>query len=254
MAFPRVNGRFVFASLAACLFTLLFGSLVTLGALLHLPRAWIDRGCQLWGRWILSCASVRVRFEGLEHLPAGSAVLVGNHQGMFEIIALIAYLPRQPKFVAKAEVFRIPLFGQALRVLGHIAVERDNPDKAIASIRKGTAQLRARGDQVVFFPEGTRTRDGRLKPFKKGAFVFALESGLPLIPFAVEGSYQALPPKQKVIHPGLIRIRFLPQINTTPFNFETRDQLRDLASDKIARAVDQLRQTQPISEQLTGNS
>lgn len=246
MSAPRVNRRFVFAALVAAFSTFLFGNAVIVGAFLHFQRAWMDRCSQIWARWILSAAGVTVQFEGLEQLPAGPAVLVGNHQGVFEILGLIAYLPHQPVFVTKQEAFSVPVFGTALKALGHIAVDRENPEKAIASIQKGTEQLRIRGDQVVFFPEGTRTRDGKLKPFKKGAFAFALQSTLPLIPFAVEGSYQALPPKQKVIHPGVVRIRFLTPIDTTGLSFEDREQVRDLAFERISAAVDRLRQTQPL--------
>lgn len=243
----RINARFVAAALAAAFYTLLFGSLVILGAFLHVPRAWLDVCCRLWGRGILNWAGIRVQLEGLSHLPQTSAVLVGNHQGIFEILALIAYLPNQPVFVGKQEAFRIPLFGHAMRAFGHIAIDREDREQAITSIRQGAERLKAHNDQVVFFPEGTRTRDGKLKPFKKGAFVFALESDLKIVPFAVDGSFQALPPGRRVIYPGLVRLRFLPPIDTMGYDHTQRDQLRDLTRDRIAAAVSQMRETQPLT-------
>lgn len=247
MSAPRINGRFVFAALSALLSTLTMGGLVFLGFLFRVPKTWIDSFCGTWARWILISAGIKIEFEGLEHLPPGPSVLVGNHQGVFEILGLIGYLEPQPVFVTKLEAFKVPFFGQALHLLGHIAVDRGDSEKAIASIQKGTEQLKARGDRVVFFPEGTRTRDGHLKPFKKGAFVFALQSGLPLIPFAVEGSYQALPPKQKVIHAGVVRIRFLPAIDISHMSMDDREALTEQAYGVIAAGLDAMRQTRPLN-------
>ncbi|MGE3728811.1 MAG: lysophospholipid acyltransferase family protein, partial [Candidatus Sericytochromatia bacterium] len=99
-----------------------------------------------------------------------------------------------------------------------------NSEKAITSIQTGTQQLLKRQQQVIFFPEGTRTRDGKMLPFKKGAFVFALESGLPMVPFCVRGSYEALPPGVKVVRPGLIEVAFLAPIDPASYpSFATKE-------------------------------
>jgi 1-acyl-sn-glycerol-3-phosphate acyltransferase len=162
----------------------------------------------------------------LEDLPATPAVLVGNHQGMFDILVLMKYLPRPPVFVAKQELFRIPVLGPGMRAFGHISVDRKNSEKAIASIQTGKEQLLKYQQQVIFFPEGTRTRDGKMLPFKKGAFVFALESGLPIVPFCVRGSYEALPPGVKVVRPGLIEVAFLTPIDPATYPaFATKEEL-----------------------------
>lgn len=247
---PQINARFVLAGLFTALLTALFGSGAILGALLHFPERWSDGCSRLWARWILWAADMQVEIQGLENLPQESVVLVGNHQGVFDILALLAYLPRPPVFVAKHTLFRVPIFGQALTAQGHIPVNRSNHEKAIASIKKGTETLLKRGRQVVFFPEGTRTRDGQMKPFKKGAFVFAIESGLPLVPFAIEGSYHALPPERKVIQPGTIRICFLPPIPSQNYTFETRNELLEQSRQHIFDTLQELQAptaTQSIS-------
>ncbi len=251
MSQTRINGRFIYAAILTAFYTLTMGSLVIVGALFRFPRAWPDACTRIWSRGILRAAGIRIEFIGLEHLPSHSSVLVGNHQGVFEILALLGYLSKPPMFVTKLEAFKIPIFGQALHALGHIAVDRGDTDKAVASIREGAQRLKIRKDHVVFFPEGTRTRDGQLKPFKKGAFVFALESGLPIVPFAVDGSYQALPPRQKVVLPGLVKIQFFPAIETQQSNLEQREQLRDQTYEVIAAGISQLRATQPLPEPLT---
>lgn len=247
MAASRINGRFVIAAITTAVCTLVLGSLVFLGALLHiLSRPFMDWASRSWARAILSSAKIKIQLEGLENLPSESAVLVGNHQGVFEILGFIACLPRQPVFVAKQEAFKVPIFGQALTALGHIPVDRKDNEKAIASIQAGAKRLKASGDQVVFYPEGTRTRDGHLQPFKKGAFVFAIESQLPLVPFVVEGSFQSLPPKHKVVIPGVVRIRFLPMIEVKDYGIEDREALKELAFERISAALNQMRTTQPL--------
>lgn len=248
MSQSRTNARFVVSALVAALSTFIFGSLAILGALLRFPRSWIHGCTQFWARWILNTAGITIQLEGLEHLPKHSAVLVGNHQGVFEILGLLAYLEPPPVFVTKQEAFKVPIFGRAMLAAGHIPVDRRDTEKAVANIREGARRLRVHGDHVVFFPEGTRTRDGQLKPFKKGAFVFALESGLPLVPFAVDGSYQGLPPGKRVVLPGVVKIRFFPLIETSQFSLEQREQLRDQTYEVIAAGVTQLRGTEPLPE------
>lgn len=190
-----------------------------------------------WSKVILKASGVQVKIEGLENLPPTPAVLVGNHQGVFDILALIKDLPTPPVFVAKHSLFKVPLFGPCLKVLGHIPVDRSNRERAIASIRKGTEQLKERGDHVIFFAEGTRTRNGELLAFKKGAFVFALESGLPIVPFTLDGSYQALPPGKKVVNPGTVTVRFLEAIKTEEFTLEQREELTELTYQRIAECL-----------------
>lgn len=248
---PRLNGRFIFASFHAAIATLIFGLMVIVFGLFKAPMKWSEWASISWARWILWASAMDVQLSGLNHLPSTPAVLVGNHQGMFDILVLIRHLPRPPVFVAKQELFRIPVFGPGMRALGHIPVDRKNSEKAIASIQTGTRQLMKHQQQVIFFPEGTRTRDGKMKPFKKGAFVFALESGLPIVPFCVRGSYEALPPGVKVVRPGLIEVAFLPAIDPATYPSFTHkealidhvyavieNQLMEMEADFAARNAD----------------
>lgn len=214
---PRLNGRFIYASFHAVLATFIFAILVMIFTLFRAPLKWSEWASICWSRWILWASAMEVKLYGLENLPPTPAVLVGNHQGMFDILVLMKHLPRPPVFVAKQELFRIPVLGAGMRAFGHISVDRKNSEKAISSIQTGTQQLLKYQQQVIFFPEGTRTRDGKMLPFKKGAFVFALESGLPIVPFCVRGSYEALPPGVKVVRPGLIEVTFLPPVEPTTY-------------------------------------
>lgn len=232
-----MNFRFLFCACIVLFLTLTIGPAVLFGALLRLPRPWLDAGCILWSRWILKAAGVPVDIKGLEDLPPAPAILVGNHQGLMDILALIVLLPRPPVFVAKKELFRLPIFGQVLHLMGHVCVDRSNRDKAIASINRARERLHQDQTYVVFFPEGTRTRDGQMQPFKKGAFVFALETGLPLIPFAIDGSYQAQPPKTTRLNPGPIHVQVLPPIDTQAYSLEQKEELVALAEMQVKTAL-----------------
>lgn len=241
-----LNGRFIWVSMFTAFITAIVASSAILIAFFRLPESWLDIGSRIWARSILRVSGMTVTFEGLENFSSESAVLISNHQGFYDILVLLAYLPRPPVFVAKASVFRVPLFGQAMKAVGHIPIDRSNREKAIASIQKGTLNLKKHKRKVVFFPEGTRTRDGEMKPFKKGAFVFAIESGLPLIPLAIEGSYQALPPKRKAVCPGNIHVKILPPITSSDYSIEQRDELLNESYQVINEAVTALRKPKAL--------
>jgi 1-acyl-sn-glycerol-3-phosphate acyltransferase len=222
---PSINLRFIYASFHALLSTLVFASFVIFAALFRAPLRCFEWAAHSWSGWILWASAMDVHLSGLENLPPTSAVLVGNHQGMFDILVLLRHIPHPPVFVAKQELFYVPLFGQGLRAVGHIPVDRKNSEKAIASIQKGAKQLAKNQQHVTFFPEGTRTRDGKLLPFKKGAFVFALESGLPIVPFCIRGSYEALPPGVRVVRPGRIDVTFLQPIDPSTYADTNKEEL-----------------------------
>ena len=236
---PELNFRFIYASLHALLATTVLGSTAIVGVCLRMPLQWLEAISWLWAHWILWGAGIRVRITGLEHLPAHPVVMIGNHQGLLDILALIQNLPHPPVFVAKKELFSIPIFGPALHFLGHIPIDRKDSAKAIQSIQMGTAQLKKNNQQIVFFPEGTRTRDGSLGEFKKGAFVFALESHLPLVPFVIRGSYEALPPGKKIVRSGWIDVEFLSPVDTRDYPVADKERLRAEIHNRIREKLGQ---------------
>lgn len=235
---PPVNGRFIFCAFNAIIATILLGLLVLFTTFLRLPLRISEKISVLWASWILWSAQIRVVIHGLEHLPSEPAVLVCNHQGMFDILVLIRYLPRPPVFIAKQELFKIPIFGQGLRCLGHIPIDRRNKEKAINSIQQGTKKLHKNNQQVMFFPEGTRTKTGEILAFKKGAFVFAKESGLPIIPMIIEGSFKALPPGVRVLQPGVIHLKILPPC--FPDRFAETESLMNYVREQMCTHFKQL--------------
>ena len=148
--------------------------------------------------------------------PSRSYIIISNHQSHFDSLALVRTLGIPYRWVAKTELQRIPLFGLALRALGTVFIDRTNRESAIESIHRGVNQLPP-AVSLFFFPEGTRSDDGIIKPFKKGGFITALETAWPILPVTVNGSRRVLPKGNLVFHPGTIEIVVGAPIESTDF-------------------------------------
>jgi 1-acyl-sn-glycerol-3-phosphate acyltransferase len=186
-------------------------------AIMHLAR--------LWSRLLLAASGARVAYEGLEHVPRDApAVFAANHQSIVDIWALAPVLPPTTRFVAKASLFRIPLFGWALSAGGFIPIERGVRTEALRSMERAAESIRG-GKHVIMFPEGTRSRDGRLLPFKRGAFHLAARAGVPVIPTAISGSGRVVRSRSLRAVPGTVRVAFAPPIHPGGENALTVDDL-----------------------------
>ncbi|MDT8368955.1 MAG: lysophospholipid acyltransferase family protein [Longimicrobiales bacterium] len=193
--------------------------------LVELPRA--------WGHSLLRGAGVRVEVEGAEHLVE-PAVLVCNHVSWYDTFAVLTHLPVDTRFVGKREIVRIPFFGPAWLAAGHIPIDRRDRRSAIESLRHAGEALRRDGGVIVMFPEGTRSRDGALQPFKKGAFMLALQIGVPIIPVAVVGSREIMRKGSILVHPGTMRLRIGEPIPVTEMTEDDRDVLVATARSRVA--------------------
>jgi 1-acyl-sn-glycerol-3-phosphate acyltransferase len=161
---------------------------------------------KIWARVMLLVSAVRVDVLGKDKIQKGrSYVIISNHQSQYDIIAIVTSLGIQFRWIIKKEILRMPLFGYALYASRNIFVDRSNHDKARESIQKGLRRLPA-GVSIMFFAEGTRSRDGRLQEFKKGGFAVALEKSFPLLPVTVNGSRKVLPKGSVEFKPGRIRV------------------------------------------------
>ncbi len=153
----------------------------------------VHRIGRFWAKLHLSIAGIDVSMEGLEKLSSPPYVLMCNHQSALDIYALMAGLPLSFKWIAKRQLFRIPLFGWAIRKAGYISIDRENPREALKAIEEAARKIRE-GMNIIIFPEGTRSADGELLPFKKGGFTLALRAMVPVVPVGIYGS-SALQPK-----------------------------------------------------------
>lgn len=185
-----------------------------------------DRAARNWAKNILWAAKVRVELEGVENLLTGAPqIVVSNHQSWFDTFALAAALPLRYRFVAKKELGDIPIFGKAWKSCGHVAVDRGNREAAIASLDQAWREIREEKLTMVLFPEGTRSPDGKLKTFKKGAFVMAVQGQVPLVPVAVVGSREIMPKGTMRVRSGKITLRIGERIPTEGSTIRDRNRL-----------------------------
>lgn len=168
---------------------------------------------RLWSKVSLMVAGVRTTIEGIEHIPAGPMIIMSNHQGAFDIPALMSAIPMPTAWMAKKELFAVPVFGHSMKRAGYIPLDREHGRKALRGIAEAASVIK-NGRSVIIFPEGTRSTDGVLLPFKKGGFILAAKAGVPVVPAVIDGSVAIQPPKILAITPGTIRIRFLPAVTT----------------------------------------
>lgn len=159
-----------------------------------------------WGRVVCYLCLVKVDVHGLDRLNAQqSYVIACNHQSVFDIFAVYGWLPMIFKWVMKAELRKIPFVGKACEAAGHIFINRTNPVAAKHSLEKAEEQL-VKGVSVVIFPEGTRTKTGKMGPFKKGAFRLATDIRLPIVPVTFKGSFERMCKNSFIVRPGTIQL------------------------------------------------
>ncbi len=146
-----------------------------------------------WGRTIVFLSGINVRLQGREHVSRDlNYIYISNHQSYFDVISLIAFLPHPIRFVAKKELLYLPVFGQALWSGGHVIVDRGKGEKSRRSMEKAARKV-SRGTPILVFAEGTRSADHRLGDYKKGGFILAVDSGVPLVPVSVSGTAPIMP-------------------------------------------------------------
>jgi 1-acyl-sn-glycerol-3-phosphate acyltransferase len=166
---------------------------------------------RLWGRLGLALNGVSVTLAGAEHVPDGPVIFMSNHQSNFDILSLLAALPRQIHWIAKKELFEIPVFGPSMRRGGYIPLDRSDGRKALQSMDEAASTIH-HGRSVVLFPEGTRTTDGNLLPFKRGGFILARKADVPVIPVTINGSGRINPAGLIRLYSGKIHITLHPPV------------------------------------------
>jgi 1-acyl-sn-glycerol-3-phosphate acyltransferase len=149
--------------------------------------------------------------RGTEHVPAGPAVYAANHSSTLDILVVLAHLPREVRIIFKRSLGYIPLLGWSMALAGHIPIDRSNPFRARRSLDLARERIRG-GTSVLVFPEGTRSRDGRVHHFKRGSFSLAIEAGAPVVPLSLAGVKALVPGGLFSLRPGRVMLRVHPAI------------------------------------------
>ena len=234
VAAPPIVDR---SALNRFIFRAMLFSMGTIAVGLHRVLPWKSPAwefAKISARNLARLCGVRVHVHGLEHLSGdGPYIFAPNHQSHFDIAALLGYLPGHNRFVAKKELFSEPVLGMVLRTLGMVPVDRDNPLEAIQLLSDVVVKDRS---SLIIFPEGTRSRDGALLPFKKGPFIAAIHLQVPIVPVVCFGTFSVMPKGGYLsIVPGDVDVVIEPPIPTASLTYEDRETLRDRVREIIAK-------------------
>ena len=205
------------------------------------------RVARFWANSILFVSGIKVTINGLDHLPDGGPVIyMVNHQSNFDIPVLLGRLPVQFRWLAKAELFRIPILGKGMAGSGYISIDRSNRRSAMQSLSRAAETIR-NGTSVLIFPEGTRSADGNLQPFKKGGFVLTVDAGVPVIPIIICGTWPIMPKDRLLIQPRPVTMNILPPVDTSVFERKTKDALMEKIYRLMSEAIDKQGESQSCS-------
>jgi 1-acyl-sn-glycerol-3-phosphate acyltransferase len=193
---------------------------------------------RLWARGILGLAGIRVKISGIEHLDLNKPqILATNHQGTFDIFVLLAVLPVQFRWVVKKELFRIPFMGMAMRQAGYIPIDREHSRQALRDLKEAGTHLKT-GRSVVIFPEGTRTRTGKLGRFKRGIMLLATFSENPVVPVSIKGTFSIMKKGGFLICPGPVWVVVHPQIPVSGLSGKEQKELSEQVRQIIAKDLE----------------
>lgn len=201
-------------------------------------RKIVNKYVTLWMGTLMRIAGCRVEVTGLEHVPKDRAVVfTPNHQGDYDIPIMLTVLDRPHPFVAKMEADKIPLVRSWMRLFDCVFLDRKDTRQALGALREAGELLR-RGESVIVFPEGTRSRCDTLGEFKSGAFRMAIKTGAPVVPVVIDGSYRIMEANHNLMKPGTVRVTFLPPVETAGLDRAAQKALPEEVRQRIAAAKD----------------
>jgi 1-acyl-sn-glycerol-3-phosphate acyltransferase len=186
--------------------------------------------------FFVRAVGVRVEVRGIDRIPPGTVIFAANHTSSADAPAVVWAIPRRIAILLKRSLFEWPIVGQAFHLAHFVPVDRSNRDSAINSLEKATEALRD-GQSFLIYPEGTRSPDGRLQEFKKGAAVMAIKAGVPIVPVACSGAHRIMEKRKLKITPGKIVVEFLEPVDAAQYSFEQRETLNQLLHDALAAAL-----------------
>lgn len=205
--------------------TAFFSFYALIFALIGAKENSIHKIARIWAKILLRIANIKVEVQGKENvLPGKPQIFMANHQSDLDVLITLAHVPGQSRWIAKKELFRIPIFGRAMKKAGYIPIDRENRQEAIKSLNEAAIKIKE-GKSVMSFPEGTRSADGTIKPFKQGMFYLAIQSGVPVVPITIIGAADLMKKRSLTVKPGAIRLIIDKPVDVSPYTLETRHEL-----------------------------
>jgi 1-acyl-sn-glycerol-3-phosphate acyltransferase len=186
--------------------------------------------------FFVRAVGVKVKVKGIERIPPGVCLFAANHTSSADAPAVVGAIPRRIAVLLKESLFKWPIVGQAFRSAHFIPVNRSAHESAVASVEKATEAMRA-GQSFLIYPEGTRSPDGRLQRFKKGAVVMAIKAGVQIVPITCSGAQKVMGKRSLVIRPGEILVEFLDPIDASPYTLEERETLNEKIRAALAAGL-----------------
>ncbi|MEE2777129.1 MAG: lysophospholipid acyltransferase family protein [Acidobacteriota bacterium] len=214
---------------------LLFGALAGLAALVPPRGRYSFPFARAWARGLLASSFVRLRVRGSPEASRGQRVVyMANHQSLYDIPVLLATVPGRVCFLAKRSLFRIPVFGWAMRAVGFVPIDRSDRSRAREAFQMAMTSL-ASGVPIVIYPEETRSEDGRVLPFKSGGFLMALRGRVPIVPVGIRGTLAARPKGALLLSPGVVEVEYGDAIDVSKFGIRKKEALMEATEAEIAR-------------------
>ncbi len=237
--------------LSALLFTLIcIIIIVPIGVFFPLGRAThaIER---FWAGMLLTWAGVKADVKGIENIhPSHTCIFVSNHQSLFDIPLMMYYSPKQLRMIFKKELLYVPLFGFCLWILKFIAIDRGNREKAVASLKRAAKRIHD-GTNIVIYADGTRSLDGELQPFKKGAFMLALEAQVDIVPVSISGTINVMHKYKSlfdVTFDRQVSLTFGKPISTIGMSVDKKDELLNLVKEEVYKNFEPVKELSKIDD------
>jgi 1-acyl-sn-glycerol-3-phosphate acyltransferase len=196
----------------------------------------VNKTASVWSRSVVNLSGAKVTVEGLENLPEGPVVFIGNHQGNFDIPILLSFIDKPKAFIAKIETLKLPFVSSWMRQMRCVFMDRNDIRQSITAINQGVQYLKE-GYSMVIFPEGTRSGSVEMGEFKAGSFKLATKSGVPIVPIAINGSYNIMGKKNLIVKPAEVSVKILKPIETAKLSKEELKTLHDRVYEEIKAVI-----------------
>ncbi len=237
---------------SAIVYSAIIGPPAIVSSLMDRSGRWPSFFQRLWVDWLLRTNGIKMRINGMENLKKDqSYVLVSNHASILDIPAMIFSAPFPVRFMAKKSLLWFPIFGWFLYIADHILIDRESPQSALKSLKKASVLLK-KGISVIVFPEGTRSPDGEVKEFKRGAFLLAQHSKFPVVPVSISGTYDMLPRQGWCFWPGTVHIRMGEPIPTWDLSHRESNDLMRKVRETIVENLKRGSAERELSEEERG--